>query len=299
MGEEFFIIDVEKGMRLDHFLNKKINFSKNRCQKLIILGKILVNNKPSKKSYILKENDHIKVFIPSTPLNVLQPIDLNLEIIYEDEFLAVIDKPKNLVIHPSITFSGVTLINGLLFQIKNFRKMDGLRPGIVHRLDKDTTGLILVAKSEEIRQQLQLSIQKREIKRYYWALIHGHLEKQGKIILPIGRHPHNRIKMAVVKNGKPSITYFKVLKYFNNFSLIECQLETGRTHQIRVHLSYLKHHILGDKLYGLKENCYSNESQFLHSKKIEFIHPITKKNIFLESILPIGFQNVVKKLSIK
>lgn len=286
-------------MRLDHFLNQKINFSKSKCQKLIISEKILVNNNPSKKSYILKENDHIKVFITQTPINVLQPINLNLEIIYEDEFLAVINKPKNLVIHPSISFSGVTLINGLLFQIKNFRKMEGLRPGIVHRLDKDTTGLMLVAKNEEIRQKLQLCIQQREIKRYYWALIHGHLEKQGKIILPIGRHPHNRIKMAVVKNGKQSITYFKVLKYFNNFSLIECQLETGRTHQIRVHLSYLKHYILGDKLYGLKDNYFSNNGQFLHSKKIEFIHPITKKNIFLESNLPIEFKNVIKKISIK
>ncbi len=287
-------------MRLDHFLNQKIYFSKNRCQKLIISEKILVNNNPSKKSYILKENDHIKIFMPEqTSFNVLKPINLNLEIVYEDEFLVVINKPKNLVVHPSISFSGVTLINGLLFQIKNFRKMEGLRPGIVHRLDKDTTGLMIVAKNDEIRQKLQLSIQKREIKRYYWALINGHLEQQGKIILPISRDPYNRIKMAVIKNGKLSITYFKVLKYFNNCSLIECQLETGRTHQIRVHLSYLKHHILGDKLYGLKDNYFSSDGQFLHSKKIEFIHPITKKNIFLESVLPIGFKNVVKKLSIK
>ncbi|MFR0367988.1 RluA family pseudouridine synthase [Candidatus Phytoplasma palmae] len=293
---EFVISQKEQNLRLDLFLSNKLNISRNKCHFFIDSGMVLVNKKKIKKSYLLKKNDLLTFYKKKEIIenNEIEPINLKLEIVYEDEYLAIINKPYGLIVHPSPSFSGITLINGLFYQIKSLRKLPGNRPGIVHRLDKDTTGLIIIGKTEEVIIKIQKLIQKRKIKRIYFALIHGFLADTGKIDLPIRRDCHNRLKMSVSSNGKPSITYFKTLKKFNDFSLLELQLETGRTHQIRVHLSFLKHPILGDILYGRKDKLKIR--QLLHAKKLSFQHPITNEDLQFEIPLPLHFKNFLEFL---
>ncbi|WP_153369140.1 RluA family pseudouridine synthase [Candidatus Phytoplasma sacchari] len=296
MNKNLLISKKEDEQRLDYFLSQKLSLSRSKCSNLIKSGKILINNNIKiKKNYILKKNDLINIKIKKEEKENynIQPINLNLKIIYEDQFLAIIDKPSGLIVHPSPNYSGITLINGLIFHIESLKKIKSDRPGIIHRLDKNTTGLIIIGKKEEIVSQMQDLIKKREIKRIYWALIHGFLDKEGIINLPIKRDFKNRLRMAISPEGKPSITYFKTLKKFKNTSLIELELETGRTHQIRVHLSYLKKPIIGDILYGKKKD--NIKTQLLHAKKINFIHPVTKKYLNFEIPLPDLFQ---KKLDI-
>ncbi|WBL31551.1 RluA family pseudouridine synthase [Candidatus Phytoplasma sacchari] len=296
MNKNLLISKKEDEKRLDYFLSQKLSLSRSKCSNLIKSGKILINNNIKiKKNYILKKNDLINIKIQKEEKENynIQPINLNLKIIYEDQFLAIIDKPSGLIVHPSPNYSGITLINGLIFHIESLKKIKSDRPGIIHRLDKNTTGLIIIGKEEEIVSQMQELIKKRKIKRIYWALIHGFLDKEGIINLPIKRDFKNRLRMAISPEGKPSITYFKTLKKFKNTSLIELELETGRTHQIRVHLSYLKKPIIGDILYGKKKD--NIKTQLLHAKKINFIHPVTKKYLNFEIPLPDLFQ---KKLDI-
>ncbi|KAB8122039.1 MAG: RluA family pseudouridine synthase [Candidatus Phytoplasma cynodontis] len=289
------IITNETKIRLDSFLSEKLNLSRNQCNNLIQSGKILINNKIKKKKYILKKKDLITLNIEKKKQNRnILPINLNLKIIYEDNFLVLLNKPSDLMVHPSPNYKGITLINGLIFRFKELQKIKSNRPGIIHRLDKDTTGLIIIGKNEEIVLKLQNQIKKRKIKRTYWALIHGFLPKEGIIDLPIKRNSKNRLKMSISPEGKPSVTYFKTLKMFNNFSLLELNLETGRTHQIRVHLSYLKTPIVGDPLYGKKDKTI--KKQLLHSKKINFIHPITKKEMNFEIPLPSFFEKILSNL---
>ncbi|CCP88883.1 RluA family pseudouridine synthase [Candidatus Phytoplasma solani] len=295
--QTWLISNPDAMQRLDHFLTRQTNWNKSKCQKLILAQKVLVNHRPTKKSYLLKPQDliTIKNDILETSFNLQKPYNLNLEIIYEDPYLAVINKPANLVVHPSLSFEGITLVNGLLHQIKPLSHLVTLRPGIVHRLDKNTTGLMLIAKTDEVSQKLQTAFKKRTIKKFYWGLIEGFLEDEGTINLPIGRNPNQRLKMAVLAKGKESITHFKTLKRFQETSLIEFVLETGRTHQIRVHTSYLKHPILGDKLYGSKH--YNTDlGQFLHAKELIFCHPITSEKIQLQAPLPLNFKNLIQTL---
>jgi 23S rRNA pseudouridine1911/1915/1917 synthase len=293
--KKFLINEKEKNMRLDFFLVKKLSLSRNKCHFLIEeTKKVLVNNKFKKKKYILKQNDEVTVLEENKVNQInkpLKPINLNLKIIYEDEFLVLINKPCDLIVHPAPSYSGVTLVNGLLYQINGLREIKSDRPGIIHRLDKDTTGLILIGKKENIIIQMQKLLKEKKIKRIYWALIHGFLANKGTINLPIKRDLKNRLRMSISANGRPSITHFKTLKRFKNFSLLELELETGRTHQIRIHLSYLKTPILGDPLYGKKD--LNIKKQLLHSKKIFFLHPITKKYLKFEIPLPNTFQKIL------
>ncbi|WEK82476.1 MAG: pseudouridylate synthase [Candidatus Phytoplasma pruni] len=296
--KKFLVEEIETGMRFDVFLVKKLNLSKNKCQSLISSGEALINDQKQKKSYLLKNNDEIKVeIITKNVVNELDPIPLDLDIIYEDDGLAVINKPVNLVVHPSSSYKGITLVNGLLYQIPVLKKIQGTRPGIVHRLDKDTTGLMIVGKTEETIIQMQALLQKRHVKRTYWALIHGFLGQHGTIDLPIGRDMKNHLKMSVTSKGKASVTHFKTLQRFEHYSLLELELETGRTHQIRVHLSYLKHSIVGDNLYGNhNENI---KTQLLHAKKLDFSHPQKEKKISLEVPLNNAFQKVLDQLELE
>ncbi|WP_341266583.1 RluA family pseudouridine synthase [Candidatus Phytoplasma fraxini] len=286
--------DKEKNLRLDLFLKQKLKITRNHCYSLIRSGEVFVNDvKELKKSYLVKENDIIKVPIiePKNLIKGFKPINLNLKIIYEDQYLAIIDKPYDLIVHPSHSYSGITLINGLYYQMKDFliSDKDNDRPGIVHRLDKDTTGLIIIGKTEEAVTKLQNLIRQRGIQRIYWAIVYGYLGYDyGKIDLPIKRSTHNRLKMEVSFSGKPSVTHFQLLKKLQDFSLLELKLETGRTHQIRVHLSYLKHPIYGDCLYSNKQQAISQ--QMLHAKKLDFIHPFTHKQLQFEIPLSLHFQ---------
>ncbi|KXT29362.1 pseudouridine synthase, RluA family protein [Candidatus Phytoplasma oryzae] len=296
--KKILFTEKEIKTRLDTFLSKKLDLSRNKCNHLINSGEIKVNNSTKKKNYILKTNDliflNINIKKESNSIKNIKPINLNLQIIYEDNFLALINKPCNLIVHPSSSYSGITLINGLLFQIKKTKKIKSHRPGIIHRLDKDTTGLILIGKEEKIISKMKKFMQQKKIKRIYWALIHGFLAKEGIIDLPIKRDKKNRLKMSVASEGKPSITHFKTLKKFKKFSLLELELETGRTHQIRVHLSYLKKPIVGDLVYGKKEKTI--KKQLLHAKKISFVHPVTEKYLKFEIDLPDLFKKTLEDL---
>ncbi|MEZ0180028.1 RluA family pseudouridine synthase ['Camptotheca acuminata' phytoplasma] len=297
MIKKFIISEQDKNLRLDIFLMKNLNISRNKCSLLIDSEQVFVNDELKKKRYLLKTNDIIITSIveKESEINIFKPVDLNLKIIYEDQYLAVIDKPVNLIVHPSNSYSGTTLINGLYHQIKDFQCQDTARPGIVHRLDKDTTGLIIVGKTDEFVKIMQKLIQKRKVQRIYWALIHGYLGYDyGTIDLPIKRSVVNFSKMEVSDKGKTATTHFKILKKFKDFSLLELKLDTGRTHQIRVHLSYLKHPIVGDVLYGNKNQ--SIQQQLLHSKKINFTHPITNQYVELETPLPSHFQEFLVQI---
>ncbi len=293
--KEFLISASEAFQRLDHFLLTQINLNKSQCQKLILSQQILVNTKPSKKSYLLKPQDLITVIILQTQecINLKTPQNLNLDIIYEDPYLAVINKPANLVVHPSLSFQETTLVNGLLHQFQTLSHIDTQRPGIVHRLDKNTTGLLMIAKTNDVSDKLQIAFQQRKITKIYWALIEGFLEDKGTIKLPIGRNPHNRLKMQVMPDGKTAVTHFKTLQRFAHFSLVECNLETGRTHQLRAHFSFLKRPIVGDLLYDSSQHI-TPLGQFLHSKILKFTHPITNQNLILEAPLPNNFEKLLQ-----
>ncbi|WP_041784289.1 RluA family pseudouridine synthase [Candidatus Phytoplasma australiense] len=296
--KNFLISEKNKMQRLDHFLVSQTTWNKSQCQKLIAAKKVLVNQKPTKKNYLLKNQDLITIptTVFKTPLNIQKPYNLNLEVVYEDSDLAVINKPSNLIVHPSLSFEGITLVNALLHRFSSLSNIDTPRPGIVHRLDKNTTGLMLIAKNDNTSQKLQTAFSQRTIKKVYWGLIEGFLENEGTINLPIARNPNDRLKMTVLPNGKEAVTHFKTLKRLNNFSLMQFVLETGRTHQIRAHLSYLKKPLLGDKLYGSK-HYNTDEGQFLHAKELIFKHPITFQEINLQAPLPLNFQKLLDKLT--
>lgn len=289
------------GLRLDNYLTKLYpDISRNKLQSLIKDSLVLVNETKVKTGYIIKEEDKITIeefdFSPVINDNH-EKVNLNLEILYEDEHLVVINKPKDLVVHPAASFTGVTLVNGLLYQIDKLSTINGKnRPGIVHRLDKDTSGLMIVAKSDEAHKILAVDLSKHQVERRYYAITYGTFnETSGTINMPIKRDPHNRLKMAVVKDGRPAITHFKVKEEYLNYTLLDVELETGRTHQIRVHLSEIKHPILGDETYGPRK-VYGDIGQYLHAYKLSFIHPIKKEQMSFETDLPSYFKETIVNL---
>jgi len=268
------LINVEDNadIRIDKYLINVLNISRTKIQKLIKDKKIYVNDEVVKNSYIIRTDDEIKIEdIIEEPMDI-KPIKMDLDIVYEDEYLMVINKPSGLVVHPANGHYDDTLVNGIMYYLKSSMS----RAGIVHRLDKDTSGLLLVAKDENTLLYLSEQLKQRKIKRIYEALVSGIiLHDTGTIDAPIGRDKDNRQKMTVTElNSKNAITYFKVLKRFKSTTLLEIELETGRTHQIRVHMNYIRYPIINDTVYGKKINEYG---QMLHAKTIGFIHPKTKK----------------------
>jgi 23S rRNA pseudouridine1911/1915/1917 synthase len=269
----------EAGQRLDVFISEKISsLSRSRVKALIDEGDILVNGKPVKSSYKVNLNDQISVIIPELKQISAEPQEIKLDIVYEDDDLLVINKPKGLVTHPAPGSKEGTLVNALLYHCKNLSGIGGaLRPGIVHRLDKDTSGLLVVAKNDLAHQQLSKQIQSKEAKRFYKAVVIGNLvEDQGIIDQPIDRNSKDRKKMAVVKDGREAVTNWQVLERFGKYTLLELELKTGRTHQIRVHLAFIKHGIVGDEVYGPDIKIPVKLSgQALHAYKLCFRHPRT------------------------
>lgn len=288
------------GQRLDKVLSiLNPELSRSKIQDAIKDGLVLVNSKVEKASYKVSENDEISLGDLPIKNLTLEAEEIPLDIIYEDDDLIVINKPKGLVVHPGAGVSNHTLANALKFYSDDLSSINGeFRPGIVHRLDKDTAGLMVVAKNDTSHAFLASQLADHTLGRKYIALVMGTIsENDGTIIAPIGRDTKNRLKMAVnLKNGKEAVTHFTVIERFKGYTLVECSLETGRTHQIRVHMEYISHPVVGDPLYGKGNRTIYNDGQLLFAYKISFIHPKTKKRMEFSVPLPTYFTNVINTL---
>lgn len=287
-------------VRLDVFLSEKLNLTRSAVQKLIEGKNVTVNGKVPDKSYKLKINDEVIVKIPKPEPLSIEAEDIPLDIVYEDDYLLVVNKPKGMVVHPAPGNYSGTLVNALMWHCKDsLSGINGvLRPGIVHRIDKDTSGLLIVAKNDLAHQHLAEQIKEHSFTREYEAVVIGNVKNnEGIIEMPIGRHPVNRKQMAVTyKNSKPAKTHYRILERCNGLSHIRLTLFTGRTHQIRVHMSYLGHPVAGDLVYGRAGAKYKAlGGQCLHAKKIGFIHPKTNKYLEFESELPNYFKSFLKE----
>ena len=288
------------GTRIDAYIPKHDNnISRNETQRLIKEKLLHVNNKEVKPSYKVNEGDEIMIEkIPPKDIE-LKAQEIPVEVIYEDEDIIVVNKPKGMVVHPGNGNPDGTLVNAIMAICgENLSGIGGeIRPGIVHRLDKDTSGLIIIAKNDIAHRKMSEKIQKHEVSKTYIALVRGIIkENEATINMPIGRSLKDRKKMDVVKNGKEAITHFKVIKRFDKYTLLEVKIETGRTHQIRVHLSHIGFPIIGDMVYSNGKNEFGVEGQCLHAKRLEFLHPITEKKMILEAPLPEYFENIIKEL---
>ena len=298
MSEENFLIENEGvGERLDIFLQHKFpSFSRSHIKNMIEKNCVFVNGKQVKSGYKLRENDKISVTIKAPEKISTEEEDVPFDIVYEDDDVVVVNKPQGLVVHPCTSTKCGTLVNGLLHRVKNLSGINGvLRPGIVHRLDKDTSGLLVVAKNDKAHIALQEQIKNKTCKRIYLAVLTGNLkEDSGEIVTKIARDKKDRKKMAVADIGREAITNYRVLERFKDVCLVEFSLKTGRTHQIRVHAKYLNHPVVGDKVYG--KEVKGLNGQLLHAYKLSFIHPTTGKEVSFTAPLPDYFENYLQKL---
>ena len=289
--------------RLDKIVSKiETNLSREAIQRMIKSGKILVNGKVEKPSYRTELDDIITIEQEVPEEIELKPQEMPLDIIYEDDEMLVINKEKGIVVHPGNGNPDGTLVNAVMARCKGSLSGIGgkIRPGIVHRIDKDTSGLVIIAKNDNSHINLSKQIQNREVEKTYIALVRGKIkENEATINMPIGRSTKDRKKMAVVKTGKVAITHFKVLKRYNEFTLLEIKIETGRTHQIRVHLSEIGYPIVGDEVYSNGKNPFNVKGQMLHAAKLTFKHPKTREKITVEAPLPQYFKDVLNILKLQ
>ncbi len=296
--EKINMVSEENGTRIDKFINLD-GISRAMIQTLIDEGKVTVNGKNVKNNYKVKSGDNIEITLDDPKEANIEAEDIPLDIVYEDDHLLVVNKPQGMVVHPAPGNYTGTLVNALMHHCKgNLSGINGvLRPGIVHRIDKDTSGLLLVAKTDEAHASLSEQIQEKTVKREYICVVEGLIKsKKGVIDAPIGRHHLNRLKMAVTQtNSKHAVTHFEVIEYFRNSTLVKCVLETGRTHQIRVHMQYIGHAIMGDPLY-LKKNSRNLPGQALHARCIGFIHPVTKEYMEFSAPEPEVFTRLIEDL---
>lgn len=295
------IVDGENaGLRLDAYISTNVDeLSRTAVKRLIEDGNIVVNGKEQKVSYKVQENDEISVVIPAAKELDIQAQDIPVEIVYEDKDIIVVNKPKGLVVHPANGNWDGTLVNAIMAICKDSLSGIGgeIRPGIVHRLDKDTSGLLIIAKNDDAHINMSNQIKDRKVKKIYYALVRGVVpENEATIDMPIGRSTKDRKKMAVNKNGKEAITHFKVIERFDKYTLLEVKIDTGRTHQIRVHLSEIGYPVVGDEVYSNGKNEFGVHGQLLHAKCLDFNHPITGKKMHLEAELPQEFVNVLTRL---
>lgn len=291
-----FTIETNEHQRLDKFLIDKLEISRSKVQLMIKQGLVTVNNKNLKSSYLLKTNDKIKILGKLEEDSNAKPEKMDLDIVYEDDSLMVINKPSGLVVHPAAGHFSGTLVNGLISYTKNLSSSNGkLRPGIVHRIDKDTSGLLVIAKNDKVHEMLSKQLKDKTLSRIYVALVSGRINHDtGTIDAPIARDPYDRKKMCVTdENSKEAVTHFKVLDRYKNSTLIELKLETGRTHQIRVHMAYIKHPIINDPVYGGKKS--TSFGQMLHAKQISFIHPVTNKKMTFSCKVPEEFNKILEE----
>ncbi|MFQ8705377.1 MAG: RluA family pseudouridine synthase [Thomasclavelia sp.] len=293
------IVDNEDNFRLDKVISLNMkDLSRTMIQEMISKGLVSVNGKVAKASYKTKLNDEIEITIEDNTELDVEPENIPLKIVYEDRDVIVVDKPTGMIVHPSPGIIKGTLVNALLYHCKDLSGINGVnRPGIVHRIDKETSGLLMIAKNDAAHRSLSNQLKTHSVTRRYVALVHGVIPHvQGKIDAPIGRNPNDRQSMTVTRNNsKNAVTNFTVIKRYKSMSLIECRLETGRTHQIRVHMSYIGYPVYGDPKYGRRKDDFTY-GQFLHAKKLGFIHPVTQKYMEFESELPDYFKTKLDEL---
>ena len=280
--------------RIDTYLSKKLDISRSKASK-IIKNNVLVNDKLVKSSYLVKQNDKITITEYEEEIKAI-PEKMNLNIVYEDDDVIVVNKENGVVVHPAIGNLNNTLVNGLLYHSKNLSSKNGeFRPGIVHRIDAYTTGLLMVAKNDKAHDILAKQLNEKTVHRKYIALVWGDIKNDsGTIDAPIGRDPKDRKKMAVISSGKEAITHFKVLERYQKATLIELKLETGRTHQIRVHMNYIGYPVVNDPAYG-RRKLIDNTGQCLHAKELGFVHPTTHEYLEFSCELPECFENILNK----
>ena len=311
---QIIVTGNQRAERLDSFVSRKIvNLSRSRVQQLLEKEMILVNHKPVTKSYKVKPHDVIDVTLPIPEKVEMKAEDIPLNIVYEDPDILVVNKPAGMVVHPAFSNWTGTMVNALLHHVQDLSGINGkLRPGIVHRIDKETSGLLLVAKHDKAHRFLGNLFKSHRIEREYWTIVWGKLKKKkGTIETLIGRSPKDRKKFAVVKEGKIAITHYEVIAAYDFLSLVKLHLETGRTHQIRVHMAHLGHPVFGDKTYGgdnvnlagtdkkkkqAAKILEKMQRQALHAKTLGFVHPMTKRNVTFDSDMPDDFKDVIKSL---
>ena len=293
------IVENEESKRIDAFISENTEYSRTAVQRLIEENKIIVNGKKEKASYKVQNGDKIEIEEEPAKEIELKAQHIPLEILYEDNDIIVVNKPKGMVVHPANGNPDGTLVNAIMSICKDSLSGIGgeIRPGIVHRLDKNTSGAIIIAKNDKAHINLSEQLKNHEIKKTYIALVRGIVkENNATINMPIGRSKKDRKKMDVDKNGKEAITHFKVLKRYQDCTLLEINIETGRTHQIRVHLSHIGYPIIGDEVYSNGKNKWNIEGQCLHAKSLDFKHPITEKEMHIEAELPKYFQKILEEL---
>ncbi|MCI9074278.1 MAG: RluA family pseudouridine synthase [Dorea sp.] len=302
---EYFTVETEEGIRIDKYLALNLpDLSRSHVQKLIRDDLIIVNKKPVKANYRLSLYDQIEVVIQEPEEPEILPENLPLDILYEDSDVIIVNKPKQMVVHPAPGHPSGTLVNALMYHCgKELSGINGvMRPGIVHRIDMDTTGSLLVCKNDMAHQKLAEQLKEHSITRIYKAVVHGNIkEDEGTVNAPIGRHPTDRRKMSIhAKQGRSAITHFQVLERFGEFTYIQCRLETGRTHQIRVHMASIGHPLLGDAVYGPARCPVKGlQGQTLHAGTLGFMHPRTEEYLEVQAPLPDYFVDLLQKLSCK
>lgn len=301
---EYLVVENDGGERIDRYLADNFeDKSRSYIQKLIKDGHVKVNDKPVKANYRLIFDDRVEVFMPEIKEPDIEPEDIPLDILYEDKDVILVNKPKQMVVHPAPGHYSGTLVNALMYHCgSELSGINGvMRPGIVHRIDMDTTGSLVICKNDLAHQSLSEQLKEHSINRIYEAIVHGNIKQdEGTVNAPIGRHPIDRKKMSIhAKNGREAVTHYKVLERFGNYTHIQCKLETGRTHQIRVHMSSIGHPLLGDTVYGPAKCPFSNlQGQTLHARTLGFIHPTTNEYMEVNAPLPDYFTALIKKLKI-
>ncbi len=298
MNTKTFEVPMEKeGQRLDQFLADQMEHSRSFIQNIIKDNDVLVNDVVKKANYKVSAGDTISITLPEAESTEVLPENIPLDVLYEDGDMIIINKARGMVVHPAIGNRTGTLVNALLYHCKDLSGINGeIRPGIVHRLDKDTSGVMMAAKNDIAHVGLAEQIKEHSAIRTYYALVQGNIvEDKGTIKAPIGRDSKNRIKMSVdVKNGKEAVTHFTVLERYGNHTLVECKLETGRTHQIRVHMAYIGHPVVNDPFYGFRKRDFPINGQALHSRTLDVVHPVTKEKLHLEAPLPQDFLDCIE-----
>ena len=299
---KFIVENLEGTERVDKYLTKAIlesdeEITRSELKKYFEEGNVKINDSVIKPSYKVKNGEEIIVYNREIEPLTLEKEDIPLNIVYEDDDVVIINKPSGMVVHPGVGHTRGTLVNALLYHIDSLSDVRGeYRPGIVHRIDKDTSGLLIICKNNVSHNFIAKQLKEKTSKREYYALVYGNFDhRQGRIDAPIGRDPNDRQKQAVVEDGKESVTNFTVLESYNGFSLVSCKLETGRTHQIRVHMAYIGHPVVGDPLYGPRKVIGKN-GQYLHAKTIGFVHPTTKEYMEFDSEIPEDFVEKMNEL---